>query len=34
MMLVYRRAAILEECRAAFAWLFRACRADVPGIWE
>jgi hypothetical protein len=34
MMLVYRRAAILREWRAAFAWLSRACRADVPGIWS
>jgi len=34
MMLVYRRAAILEEWRAALAWLTRACRADVPGIWS
>ena len=34
MMLVYRRAAILKEWRAALAWLSRACRADVPGIWS
>jgi hypothetical protein len=34
MMLVYRRAAVFERVRAAIAWLSRACRADVPGIWE